>query len=83
MADHVPVSSAVRATAAVLGAAAAVSAALAVTYLVVACESLPSLLGPVAGDTHPRTKLGAALMVVAVLLAAGAFVVMRLQRRRR
>jgi hypothetical protein len=73
----------VRVSTVVLSMAAIVTAALAVTYLVVACQSLPGFLGPVAGDTHPRTRLGAALMVVAVLLAIGALAGERLPRRRR
>ncbi|MDQ1428611.1 MAG: hypothetical protein QOK39_2087 [Acidimicrobiaceae bacterium] len=60
-----------RATIVTLGAVAALAAVLGVTYLVVACKSLPGVLGPVAGDTHPRTKLGAAILVLAVLLALG------------
>jgi hypothetical protein len=42
---------------------------LALTYLVVACESLPAFMGGVAGDPHPRTKLGLALLGLAALLA--------------
>jgi hypothetical protein len=46
--------------------------ALAVTYLVVACGSLPAFMGRVAGDPHPRTTLGVALLVLAALLALAA-----------
>jgi multisubunit Na+/H+ antiporter MnhB subunit len=67
----------------VLGLTAVLAGALAVTYLLVACQSLPSLLGPVAGDTHPRTKLGAAFLLLAVLLAGGAVMTARLRRDRR
>ena len=63
--------------------AAALTAVLAVTYLVVACQSLPGFLGPVAGDPHPRTKLGAALLIVALLLAVGGVVIGRMQGNRR
>jgi hypothetical protein len=80
--DHGGVSVPRAVTVAVEGVAALI-AIVAVTYLVVACESLPGLLGPVAGDTHPRTKLGAALLVVAVLLAAGGVIVSRMPGRRR
>jgi uncharacterized membrane protein YdcZ (DUF606 family) len=66
-----------------LEALAGLTAVLAVVYLVVACQSLPGLLGPVAGDTHPRTKLGAALLVVAALLAVVGVLVARRQRRTR
>jgi hypothetical protein len=72
-----------RAVTVALETVAALTAVLAVTYLVVACESLPSLLGPVAGDTHPRTKLGAALLVVALLVAAGGLLLARRHGRRR
>jgi hypothetical protein len=58
-----------RVVASVIGAVTAVVAVLAVVYLVVACQSLPGFLGAVPGDTHPRTKLGLALLGVAVVLA--------------
>lgn len=83
MVDHVGVNFASRAITVTVGTVAAFTAVLAVTYLGVACESLPSLLGPVAGDTHPRTKLGAALLFVAVLLAVVSLGLARLQRHRR
>ncbi len=66
-----------------LASAAALCAALAVTYLVVACQSLPAALGPVPGDSHPRSTLGAALLVVAMLLAAAGFILDRRLRRAR
>jgi hypothetical protein len=66
-----------------LGAAAALAAALSVTYLVVACESLPAFLGPVAGDTHPRTRLGAVILALAVLLALGSVLTARPRNGRR
>lgn len=72
-----------RALSATLEATAALTAALAVTYLVVACRSLPSVLGPVPGDPHPRTRLGAVLLLVAVLLAAGGLILARRPRRDR
>jgi hypothetical protein len=61
----------------VLGAATVVLTVVAVIYLVVACQSLPGLLGPVAGDTHPRTRLGAGLLLVAVIMAIGAVLTVR------
>jgi hypothetical protein len=64
----------------VLETAAVLTAAVAVTYLVVACQSLPSVLGPVAGDPHPRTRLGEALLIVAVLLAGGGLGLRRRQQ---
>ena len=72
-----------RAISATLGTAAAVATVLAVIYLVVACESLPGVLGPVAGDSQPRTKLGAAILLVAVILATGAVLATRLRDNRR
>ncbi len=72
-----------RAMTATVEIAAALVAGLAVTYLVVACQSLPRLLGPVAGDSHPRTRLGAALLIVAVLLEVAGLGIARLQGRHR
>lgn len=63
----------------VLAAVATISAALGVVYLVVACESLPSFLGAVPGDAHPRTRLGAALLIFALFLAAIALIARRRQ----
>lgn len=77
MVDDVLVGFPKRAVTATLEGIAALIAVLAVTYLVVACESLPGILGPVAGDTHPRTKLGAGLLIVAIVLAAGGLLVAR------
>jgi hypothetical protein len=81
IADHGAVGLPRRAITITMDAAAALIAILAVTYLVVACESLPGFLGPVAADTQPRTKLGAALLIVAVLLAASATGLARVRRR--
>ena len=57
----------------VLAALALAAFALGVIYLAVACESLPSFLGAVPGDTHPRTPLGVALLIAAVVFAAAAY----------
>ena len=51
---------------AVLAVAAAI---VGVVYLTVPCQSLPSLLGGLPGDSHPRTPLGAGLTAGAVVLA--------------
>ncbi len=51
-----------------------------VVYLVVACEALPSFLGPTPGDTSPRTGLGIAGVTLGVVVVAIAAV---LARRRR
>jgi hypothetical protein len=46
--------------------------AVGVVYLTVACENLPGVLGPHAGDTSPRTPRGIVVLVlgIAVLIAA-------------
>ncbi len=51
---------------------AAIATAVAITYLVLACESLPGFMGGVAGDSHPRTALGAGIAALAVLAWLGA-----------
>lgn len=51
--------------AAVLGLALV---ALGVVYLSVACQSLPGFMGPVRGDTAPRSGFG----IVALVLGLGA-----------
>jgi hypothetical protein len=66
-----------RAVAPVLAALALVATALGVVYVAVACQSLPSFLGAVPGETHPRTRLGVALLVLAVAFAATAYTVRR------
>ena len=49
-----------------------------VVYLVVACQNLPGILGPVAGDTSPRTPLGAIVVTLGVLaLGLATFVALR------
>ena len=60
----------------VAGAAGALGTLLlgiGVVYLSVACESLPGILGPTAGETSPRTPLGVIVVVLglAVLVLAG------------
>jgi hypothetical protein len=60
-----------------LAALSALAVALGVVYLAVACQSLPGFLGSVAGDTHPRTRLGAALVVLALLLALASVITSR------
>lgn len=53
--------------------------AIGIVYLTVACEDLPGLMGPTAGDTSPRTPLG----VVGVVLGLGALAVAVAVARRR
>jgi amino acid permease len=62
---------------------AVLAGALGVVYLVVACESLPSYLGGVAGDPDPRTKLGVAMLFVAALLFVVGVISTRRPRRTR
>jgi hypothetical protein len=57
----------------VLAAMSLAATALGVIYVAVACQSLPSFLGAVPGETHPRTRLGAALLILAVVFAAAAY----------
>lgn len=66
-----------------LATVAGLVAVLAGIYLVVACQSLPSVLGPVAGDTQPRTKLGAITLLFAVVLAIAAVIAARTREDRR
>ena len=61
---------------------AALAAVLGTVYVAVACESLPSFLGSVPGDSHPRTRLGAGLIVAAVALATTAAGLTRSRPRR-
>ncbi|GAC1611910.1 MAG: hypothetical protein NVS3B26_29480 [Mycobacteriales bacterium] len=63
-----------------LAAAAVLALALGLVYVVVACQSLPALLGGVHSDTRPRTKLGAAVLVGGVLLGVAATVTGRRER---
>lgn len=48
-----------------------------IVYLTVACEDLPGILGPTAGDTSPRTPLGVVGIVLGLGVLAIAFVVGR------
>ncbi len=70
-----------RQVASALFGAAGLCAALGTTYLVVACQALPSFMGRVAGDNRPRTKLGAALLAVAAAVAVAGAVTARRGRR--
>jgi hypothetical protein len=44
---------------------------LGIVYLTVQCQALPGLLGPIHGDTSPRTGLG----IAGVLLGVGSEIV--------
>ena len=62
------------------GASAAIGAVLlgiGTVYLTVACEDLPGILGPNAGDTAPRTTLGIIWSVLGVAALAVAVVAAR------
>jgi amino acid permease len=64
----------------VSGAAAALGVlvvAIGVVYLSVACENLPGVLGPSAGDAAPRTPLGAAVVVLGFMVLAAALFIAR------
>jgi hypothetical protein len=61
-------------TAATLGAALLT---IGVIYLTVACQSLPGFLGPVHGDTSPRTGLGITAVVLALIVFAAGFLITR------
>jgi amino acid permease len=63
----------------VAGALGLALVAVGIVYLSVECQSLPGFLGPVHGDTSPRTGLG----IVAVVLGVAALVVAFVARRRR
>jgi hypothetical protein len=52
-----------------LGGLAVLGGLLGAVYALVACASLPSFLGGVPGDTHPRTILGIIVLMVAVIAA--------------
>jgi hypothetical protein len=66
-----------------LGLVSLLALGLGVMYVAVACESLPGFLGQVPGDPHPRTPLGVALVVLAVVLAAAAAIAQRRRGRLR
>jgi hypothetical protein len=51
--------------------------ALGIVYLTVACENLPAVLGPHAGDTHPRVGLGVAALVFGLAALVAAFIAAR------
>jgi MYXO-CTERM domain-containing protein len=53
--------------------------ALGVVYLSVACQSLPGFMGPVHGDTSPRTGLGIIAAALGVVALGAAFAVSRRQ----
>ncbi len=50
-----------------------------IVYLAVACEDLPGILGPVHGDTSPRTPRG--LVAILLGLVALAFAITAARRR--
>jgi len=52
-----------------LGGLAGPAAVLGLIDLIVACRLLPRCLRGVPGDTHPRSTLGAALLLTAAALA--------------
>ncbi|HEY1522260.1 MAG TPA: hypothetical protein VGF70_04535 [Solirubrobacteraceae bacterium] len=55
---------------------------LGVVYLIVACQKLPGFLGPIPGDSSPRTPLGAGVLVIGVLVLGVAALLARRGRAR-
>jgi hypothetical protein len=51
--------------------------AIGIVYLTIACQSLPGFMGPVHGDTSPRTGLGVLGVVLGVAVLVGAFIAAR------
>jgi hypothetical protein len=51
--------------------------ALGIVYLSVECQALPGFMGPVHGDTSPRTGLGILAAALGVVALVGALVVGR------
>jgi drug/metabolite transporter (DMT)-like permease len=52
-----------------------------VVYLTVACQSLPRFLGPVHGDTSPRTALGVVWVALGLMALACGFLLARRHSR--
>ena len=67
----------VRLSALLAGAAGTGLLALGVVYLVVACENLPGILGPHAGEESPRTGLGILALVLGIAALSVAFIASR------
>lgn len=59
-----------------------VALALGVVYLSVECQALPGFMGPVHGDTSPRTGLGIVFAALGVVALGGAFLVEQRRSRR-
>jgi hypothetical protein len=66
------VSKRARIIAAGTAALGAVLVGVGIVYLTVACESLPGVLGPTAGDTSPRTPRGVVCIVLGVVALVAA-----------
>lgn len=61
----------------VAGTAGLVLIAVGIVYLTVACENLPGILGPTAGDTSPRIGLGVSALVLGMVALLVAYVAVR------
>lgn len=59
-----------RIVAGAVGALGTLLLAIGVVYLSVACENLPSILGPTPGETSPRTPLGVIVLVLGLVVLA-------------
>jgi amino acid permease len=57
-----------------------VAMAVGVVYLCVACQSLPGFMGPVHGDTSPRTGRGIVFVMVGLIALVGELTVRRRSR---
>jgi len=55
--------------------------AFGVAYLSVTCQSLPGFMGPVHGDTSPRTGLGIVFVALGLVTLTGARIVARRRSR--
>jgi hypothetical protein len=54
--------------------------ALGVVYLSVECQALPGFLGPVHGDTSPRSGLGIACVALGLIALGGGLAAVRRSR---
>ncbi len=65
----------------VAGTLGLVALALGVVYLSVECQALPGFMGPVHGDTSPRTGLGIVFAALGLVALLGGLIVVRRRSR--